>query len=77
MESEVISQILQQHGSTGAFVFIIGWFVVKKLPQLIERHLDSIDKHFESITGALTNLSDREDERHRELIAYIQESKKK
>lgn len=77
MENEVFSQLLQTHGSSGAFVGIIGWFVIKKLPQLIERHLDSLDKHFESITEALTHLSDREDERHRELINYIQESKKK
>lgn len=77
MENQFISDLLQQHGSSGAFVGIIGWFVIKKLPQLIERHLDGLDKHFESITNALTHLSDREDERHRELINYINEVKKR
>ena len=76
MEEQMISQLLQTHGSSGAFIAIMGWFVVKKLPKLIERHLDSIDNHFKAVTQALTSLSDREDERHRELIQYIQEVKK-
>lgn len=77
MEPDMISGLLQQHGSSGAFVGIIGWFVIKKLPKLIERHLDSVDKHFAGISRALTDISVRADERHRELISYIQESKKK
>lgn len=77
MEFEFINELLKTHGTSGVVSASIAWFVIKKLPKLIERHLDSVDKHFAGITKALTDLSSREDERHRELISYIQESKKK
>ena len=73
MDSQFISQLLQDHGTSGVLAFSLGWFIIKKLPQLIERHVDGVEKQFKAIRESLTSLSEREDDRHRELIAYINE----
>ena len=75
MDSQFISQLLQDHGTSGVLAFSLGWFVIKKLPAMVERHLDSIDKHFKLIEDSLARLSEREDDRHRELVGYINEVK--
>ena len=75
MDTQFISQLLQDHGTSGVLAFSLGWFIIKKLPLMVERHLDSIDKHFDAIKESLSSLSTREDERHRELIDYIRQER--
>lgn len=77
METELLERVIMQHGMSGVIAFSFGYFVIKKLPSLIERHLDSLDKHFEGIQRMMSDFDERHDERHKELMLLLTKDKKK
>ena len=75
MESEFINELIRTHGMSGAVAFSIGYFIIRKLPILIEKHLDNLNAHFEKMAESLDSVNTRADERHRELLNLIQKKK--
>ena len=72
MDPVLIERLITQHGLSGVIAFCFGYFVIKKLPDLITRHLDSLDKHFDSIKDMMTDFDRRDSERHNEIMQFIE-----